>query len=184
MNDQLVHHLRHGDVELAGDVKAFDGSEVVFADGSRRTFDLVLFATGYTRRIPYLDPEYLDSHTWAAGQFLTCISRRYPSLFSLGFAELNGALYPHLSRMAALIAELAHLDVHEPERARAFRGWAAQANPDLSGGRRLIDTPRHAHYCDDYALTNAVNQALRKIGARPSELPAAEVPKLAAPGRA
>jgi hypothetical protein len=168
MNDQLVHHLRHGDVAVRPDVQAFDGSSVVFSDGSREEFDLVLFATGYTRRIPYLDPSLLDGGTWAAGQFLTCISRRYPTLFTLGFAELNGALYPHLSRMAALIGEL--LGGADRARVERFRRWAASAELDLTGGRHLVDSPRHAHYCDDHALDKALRRAFSMLGTRADRL--------------
>jgi hypothetical protein len=168
MNDQLVHHLRHGDVALCPDVEAFDGSDVVFRDGSRQEFDLVLCATGYTRRIPYLDPSFLDGGTWAAGQFLTCISRRYSGLFTLGFAELNGALYPHLSRMAALIGEfLVCKDVARVER---FRAWVTSAKLDLNGGRHLVATERHAHYCDDHALQKALERAFSVLGIRTDRL--------------
>jgi Flavin-binding monooxygenase-like len=179
MNDQLVHYLRHGDVALVGDVRAFDGREVVFADGSRQEFDLVLFATGYTRRIPYVDAQFLDGGTWAAGQFLTCMSRRYPSLFTLGFAELNGAIYPHLNRMAALIAELLLLERTDPPRVKAFRRWQQHAKLDLTGGRHLISSYRHDHYCDDHALKSALDLAFAKLGTRAEKLLAS--PPLALP---
>lgn len=168
MNDQLVHHLRHGDVALRPDVEAFDGSTVVFRDGSREAFDLVLCATGYTRRIPYLDPSFLDGGTWAAGQFLTCISRRYPGLYTLGFVELNGALYPHLSRMAALIGEL--VSSSDAARLERFRKWATSVELDLNGGRQLVATERHAHYCDDHALQRAVTRAFSVLGTRADRL--------------
>lgn len=180
VNDQLVHHLRHGDVALVPDVQRFEGSEVVFKDGSRQEFDLVLCATGYTRRIPYLDSSYLDGGSWAAGQFLTCISRRYPTLFTLGYTELNGALYPHLSRMAALIGEL--LSTTDAARLERFRQWVTTAKLDLSGGRHLIETARHAHYADDHALHKALQRAFSVLGTRadrllpkaPAALPAAQ----------
>ena len=36
MNDQLLHHLRHGDVTLKPDIEAFAGKSVRFKDGSPR----------------------------------------------------------------------------------------------------------------------------------------------------
>jgi len=164
INDQLLHHLRHGDVRLAGDVESFQGSTVSFVNGSAEEFDLVLLATGYTRRIAYLDPQYLDPGTWAASQFLTCFSRKFPALLTLGCAEINGALLPLVSRLAILVAEIASLRRTDPERVRRFFEWVRRGQLDLTGGRKLVHTPRHDHYCDDHALTSALRKAFTRLG--------------------
>ncbi len=180
MNDQLLHHLRHGDVELRPDIERLDGERVVFRDGTSVEADLVLLATGYTRSIAYLDPKFLEpDSSWAASHFLTCFSRSYDSLFTLGFAELNGALFPHLSRLAALIARVCHLSLHDPEAARQFYGWIRSSSFDLTGGRRLINTPRHSHYCDDHALMVASRKASKRLGKLEKALPAPSVRRLA-----
>ena len=165
MNDQLVHHLRHGDVSIQGDVVALHGNNVQFADGSSEEFDLIVLATGYTRRIPYLDSSYLDPGQWAAAQFLTCFSRKFASLYTLGFAELNGALFPVVSRLATLIAQVARARLREPARVARFFDWVSQADIDLSGGRRLVTSSRHAHYCDDHALNQAITTAFARFAA-------------------
>lgn len=54
-NDQLLHHLRHGDVALKPDVERFEGSRVRFVDSSEIEVDEVLAATGYQVSLPYLD---------------------------------------------------------------------------------------------------------------------------------
>ncbi len=171
MNDQLVHYLRHGDVSIVGDIESVDGTTVRFKDGSSEDFDLILCATGYTREIAYLDSKHLDPGSWAAAQFLTCFSRKYTSLLTLGFAELNGALFPAVSRLAFLVAEIARARVEEPRRVERFYQWVKSADLDLSGGRRLIASERHAHYCDDHALNAAIRRAFSKLGASvPKEL--------------
>lgn len=162
VNDQLLHHLRHGDVRLVPDVERFDDTGAVLRGGERLEVDLVLLATGYTRRIPYLEPSHLDG-TWAAGQLLTVFSRRYDSLFTLGFAEINGALFPHLSRLAALVAQVARAQLSDPSVAERFFSWARSTRFDLSGGRRLIATPRHEHYTDEHALERATRRAFRRM---------------------
>jgi hypothetical protein len=163
LNDQLLHHLRHGDVQLKGSIRGFKGSTVCFDDASESEADFVLLATGYSRRIAYLASDALDG-TWAASNFLSCFSRRLPSLFTLGFAELNGALYPHLSRLSELIARVASAQLLTPAVAERFFEWAGQTHFDLSGGRQLVDSPRHAHYCDDHALAAATRKAFKRMG--------------------
>jgi cation diffusion facilitator CzcD-associated flavoprotein CzcO len=162
LNDQLLHHLRHGDVALCSDIARLDGHVVHLVDGKELEVDVILLATGYSRRIPYLEPGYLDG-TWAAGQFLTCFSRRFDSLFTLGFTELNGALYPHLSRQSSLIAEVARRQLVDPKAAADFFGWVRNASFDLTGGRSLIDSPRHAHYCDEHALVSATQKVAARL---------------------
>src|SRR5690606_14288657 len=36
VNDQLLHHLRHGDVTLKGAIRGFRGSTVMYVDGSEQ----------------------------------------------------------------------------------------------------------------------------------------------------
>lgn len=163
LNDQLLSHLRHGDVRLVADVERFDGNEVVLLGGEKLSVDLVLLATGYTRRIPYLDAAHLDG-SWGAGQLLTVFSRRYDSLFTLGFAEINSALFPHLSRLAALVAEVARAELAGTPEAKRFFSWLRQTEFDLTGGRRLIPTKRHEHYTDEHALEVATRRAFRRMG--------------------
>lgn len=163
LNDQLLHHLRHGDVQLKGAIRGFAGNVVRFADGSETEADFVLLATGYTRRIAYLADDVLDGR-WAASHFLSCFSQRYPSLFTLGFVELNGALYPHLSRLAELIARVARAQLSEPHAATRFFEWAASVHLDPTGGRKLIGSERHSHYWDDHALSHGTRKAFKKMG--------------------
>lgn len=155
MNDQLLHHLRHGDVTLRADVKGFEGSSVRFSDGSTLEVDEVLAATGYRMAIPYVDDAAIERRGHCVSHFLTCFSRQHPGLFTLGYAELNGALYPHVDRLAFMVAEYAHARQHDPASAQRFRRLVTTLELDLSGGARYVDSPRHGFYCDSDALTAA-----------------------------
>jgi hypothetical protein len=42
-----IELVKQGRIEVAKEVASFDAREVVFVDGSRRPFDLVVLATGY-----------------------------------------------------------------------------------------------------------------------------------------
>ncbi len=64
MNTQILHYLAHGDLTAKVDVEAFTEFGAVFKDGSTETFDLVLFATGYDYRMPFLDEALFD---WSRG---------------------------------------------------------------------------------------------------------------------
>jgi cation diffusion facilitator CzcD-associated flavoprotein CzcO len=55
VNDQMLHHLRHGDLTALPGIARLDGDGVVFADGRRENFDEIVLATGYSWETPYLD---------------------------------------------------------------------------------------------------------------------------------
>jgi hypothetical protein len=163
LNDQLLHHLRHGDIQLKPAITHFEGQRVHFADGSHETLDQVLFATGYEKTLPYLDEQFVDRRGSAVDHFLTCFSRRYPGLVTLGFAELNGALFPHLDRWALLTAHYARALRQEPAAARAFEALLQNTQFDLSAGRRMVDSPRHSNYCDGVALFKATRSVFKTM---------------------
>lgn len=167
MNDQLLHHLRHGDVTLKADVERLAGDTVFFKDGSSVQVDEVLLATGYQMRVPYLDEAELEKSGGHVSHFLTVFSRRHESLFTLGYVELNGALYPHLDRLAALVAEYARARQHDPDAARHFRNIVRTARLDLSGGVRYVKSQRHDFYCDNDALERATLHVFRRAGWKP-----------------
>jgi hypothetical protein len=60
---------------------------VLFKDGSEAPVDLVLFATGYDYRLPFLEENIFE---WKDGRpqlYLNLIHRKLPGLYVLGFAE-------------------------------------------------------------------------------------------------
>jgi cation diffusion facilitator CzcD-associated flavoprotein CzcO len=164
VNDQLLHHLRHGDVAIKPDVERLDGKLVHFKDGSSLEVDEILAATGYQMSLPYLAGDELEWQGQRISHFLSVFSRKHPALFTLGYVELNGALYPHLDRLAALVAEVAHARQHAPEAARRFHQQVASEQPDLGGGVRYVKSARHDFYCDDAALLRATLRAFARAG--------------------
>jgi Flavin-binding monooxygenase-like len=164
VSDQLLHFLRHGDITLVPDVTRFDGKRVHFKNGSSAEYDEVLLCTGYQRAIPYLAEEYVERERSGIGHVLTVFSRRFPGVFTLGFAEGNGALFPHADYLARLVAEYAHASTHAPEQAARFRRMIETANWDVRGERRLIDTQRHHGYCDTDTLIKFARRAFRRMG--------------------
>jgi thioredoxin reductase len=167
MNDQLLHHLRHGDVTLKADVEAFAGRSVRFKDGTAVEVDEVLMATGYRMALPYLDPAELEHAGERVSHVLSVFSRKHPTLFTLGFVELNGALYPHVDRLAALVAEYALAQQRDPAAAQRFRHLVQSFQEDLSGGVRYVRSDRHDFYCDDEVLRTATIRMFKRAGWKP-----------------
>jgi hypothetical protein len=54
--------------------------------------------------------------------------------------------------------------LNAPDKAVQFQRFVNETNFDLSGGRKLIETQRHAHYCDDLALEKATKKTFKRMG--------------------
>lgn len=163
LNSEILHHLRHGDIAIRPDIARLDGREVVFADGTREQIDLILYATGYTWDIPYAR-DLFDWHDGRPDLYLTAFSRRYETLFALGYIETNSSVYTLMDHVSDLVGRYLEARRSDPARARAFRRDVARERPDLTGGIRFVRTPRAAGYVDSSAFKKHLAAVHRRHG--------------------
>jgi len=164
MNTQLIHYLQHGDVTAKPDVVGYEGSDVVFSDGSREKVDLVIYATGYNMRIPYIQEDYFE---WDGGRpnlYLTAFNRSQKNLFALGFLETNSSAYTLFDHISNLVANYIDSQIREDGRASKFDCLIENDTPDLTGGLSFIDSDRHKSYIEINAYKKYLNKVSKKIG--------------------
>ncbi|MGC7101758.1 flavin-containing monooxygenase [Amycolatopsis lurida] len=163
LNSQLIHHLQHGDVAIRPDVTRLDGGRVRFADGSTEEIDLILYATGYDWSIPYAE-KYFDWQDGRPDLYLTAFSRTNHNLFGLGYLEINSSAYTVFDHISNLIAHYLHDQEHHPDRATRFDRMIAGDRPDLRGGIRFVNTPRHRSYVDAEAYRRYLATVRDRVG--------------------
>jgi cation diffusion facilitator CzcD-associated flavoprotein CzcO len=161
MNVQLLHHLSHGDIAARPDVASFTERTVIFTDGTEEEYDLVLLATGYDYRIPFLDESLFE---WKSGHpqlYLNTFHRGIDSLYVLGFVEFADAAYQRFDEMAALVVG----DLRATGEAKAkLRELKASDHPDLRGPMEYIDSPRHANYVETHTFQHVMAQLREDFG--------------------
>ena len=144
MNTQILHALRHGDIEVRPDVREFRGADVVFTDGKTERIDLVVLATGYRRGVPFVPSDLLVDDD-VSPLYLNVFHRRDPRLFVLGHFTTDGGAYPIVDRQAELLGR-----VLDSRRRGASLGACTGAMngspPDFSGGVRYQNVRRMANY--------------------------------------
>ncbi len=163
LNDQLIHHLRHGDIAARGDVERLDGREVIFRDGRREPIDLIVLATGYDWPVPFIDPGLLDWDGKRPRLWMSVFAPRDERLFIAGMMETNGGAFGFFDEHADLIVRAITAQPAVHARLRALIG---AGNPDLSGGIRFVASDRHAHYVDADAYRAALKRLRRDLGWR------------------
>lgn len=114
---QLQHHqrvpvldfgvmklIKDGHLPVHGGADRFEGSEVVFEDGSRKRFDAVIFATGYRSCVDEIledGADLLDDD----GTPRASSRENLPGLFFCGFHVIRGALLKEIASEAKQIAK-------------------------------------------------------------------------------
>lgn len=146
MNTQVLYHAAHGRIVAKGDVDRLDGSAVRFVDGSAEEIDIVIAATGYDYRVPFIDEAAFG---WEGGHprfYLTAFVRQNPSLFVIGLIEANGAPWKLDDQLSLIIAEyLADRRDGRP-RAEAFRDRVKTEQIDLQAGHSFVRSARTVNY--------------------------------------
>ncbi|MEU7514879.1 NAD(P)/FAD-dependent oxidoreductase [Streptomyces sp. NPDC042898] len=102
----LIDAVRSGKVEVVAAVDAFEGDEVLLADGTRITPDTVIAATGYRRALEpllgHLDG-VLDEHGRPVVHGARC-PRDVPGLYFTGFTNPISGMFRELAMDAEKIA--------------------------------------------------------------------------------
>ncbi|WP_430336226.1 flavin-containing monooxygenase [Rhodococcus sp. ACT016] len=167
LNSQLLHHLQHGDITVKPEIERFDGPDVVFTDGSREQIDLVLYATGYQMKIPYIDESYFDWNGDRPAQYLTAFNRHHKNLFTLGYIETNSSAYTLFDNISNLVAQYVAAQDSNPALTARFERLIANDDPDLSGGLSLVKSDRHKGYIDSKTIKKNIARVLEETGFAP-----------------
>lgn len=163
MNSQVLHHLAHGDLIAKRDVQTFTPDGALFTDGSCEAFDLVVFATGYEYRLPFLDEGLFDWDRGHPALYLNIFHRRLQGLAVLGFIEFASAGYQRFDE----IAQMAAMDAYIAQSSRGLPAWRAMKadhRPNLRGQIAYIDSPRHANYVDADVYRRTLSEIRERFG--------------------
>ena len=164
LNTQILHHLGHGDIKARKDVASLDGRTVRFTDGTSEEIDLIVWATGYDKRFPFLPEAELDRRQGVLDLYLNVFHRRRPDLFFVGLFETDGAAYGLVGQQADLIAT--YLDPALDAKTRAtFDDLRAHDRPDLRGGVRYVASTRHDYYVKGDVYERTLRVAARALAA-------------------
>ncbi len=118
--------VRAGAITCRPAIVAVDGDEVVFADGSRDRFDVIICATGYRLDIPYLSPDVWDVLGPDLRLHLRTLHPDLPGFGVVGQFPAQGPYFPLLELQARWIVNCWSGAVPEPD-ARAVRAAARHA---------------------------------------------------------
>lgn len=141
VSNRILDRLAHEVITVKPTIERFEGSHVVFSDGSRQEADLVVYCTGYTVAMPFLDAEVMDpSGDNRVRLYQRVFHPRVPGLSVVGLVQPLGAVMPLAEEQSRLVAEqltgIYQLPPAEDIDAEidAYEAWLA---------RRFVTSTRH-----------------------------------------
>jgi cation diffusion facilitator CzcD-associated flavoprotein CzcO len=174
INGDLCRRIDAGSVRLQGDVARFDGKAVVFADGSREDFDVVICATGYRVTLPFIDGELLDADAEGVPRlFMNLLHPTRDDLAVVGLIQPDSGQWGLTDLQAKLVARMA-VAARTAPRAAAWL-YRQRRLPPRSRTVRYVDSPRHRLEVEHFSyartlarLIAAIDRRLRADADRPS----------------
>jgi len=106
MNDHLFDQLRGGKITPKPGVRALDDNKIVFEDGSREESDVLIAATGYRFRLPFLSEEVLGSRAEDLVLYRGVVHPRHHDLFVIGVMKAVCSIWPRSEQQMAFVAPL------------------------------------------------------------------------------
>jgi len=172
INSQLFYYLGHGKLRPKPDIARLCGDEVEFTDGSREAVDLIVYATGYDVRFPFIDARHLNWRDGLPRLHLHAFHPQRNDLFVIGMIQPNGALWPLAELQAKVAARCIQLEGLGEAVFDWIRRKAERLERRVEGGIHFVDSPRHRLEVDYFAYRKQLAQILRKLTRRADDLAA------------
>ncbi|MCU0367681.1 MAG: NAD(P)-binding domain-containing protein [Cyclobacteriaceae bacterium] len=129
VNSELFYFIRHGKIKPRADIDHYEGSKVVFKDGSKVEYDIIVACTGYYISHPFFDSKFIDYSKGEVPLYLRMLHPEIDNLYFIGLFQPLGCIWPGSelqSRIMARelagkwkrpenIAELSHREVTKPD---------------------------------------------------------------------
>jgi Flavin-binding monooxygenase-like len=159
ISSDLVPAVRRGDVVIKPGLERLRGGRASFVDGTEESIDRVIYATGYSISLPFMDP----SLTPSVGREFPLYRRIVPpglgGLFFAGFVDAPGGLLPVVEMQGEWIAAALRGSLRFPS---AERMWPAIDRAERRTRERFPEESARSIRCDPHAYCRLLHQDLRR----------------------
>lgn len=149
MSDDIPRLSAHGRIKIVPEIERYEGRDVVFNDGGRAAFDVIVFATGYKVEFPFVDSALINDRQGRPKFFAHAFHPEYDNLFAAGLIQANGSIWRLADYQGRLISRFINAQKHAPAKADWFR--RLKASGGIADQGRFVASDRHlleANYFD------------------------------------
>jgi len=157
LNSHILYYIGHGDILPKGDGDYLREDTVVFRDGSFEEIDIIIYATGYNREFPFLDPGLLNFKNKIPDLFLHLVPKNIDNMVFLGF--INSATGFGSAIKSAAIFFIEYLEAFYSKNAgfREFNIRKKTDNPNV-GQNHYESSYRHQWEVDLWMYLNEISK--------------------------
>jgi dimethylaniline monooxygenase (N-oxide forming) len=160
ISQDLLNLAGRGLIGFRPNIARFEEHEVVFADGSRAAFDMVVYATGYKVTFPFFDPDFINAEANNDLQlYRRVVHPDFPGLYFQGLVQPLGAIMPLAEIQAHWIARLIGGTCRLPDATTMRRAIAADADRNH---RRYKASPRHTIQVDFHPYRQSIEREMKQ----------------------
>ncbi|WP_051298693.1 flavin-containing monooxygenase [Arthrobacter castelli] len=113
INSLLLYWIQHGRADVTPGIADIRGREVEFTNGTRKTYDSIIWATGYEVTVPGIGERLRWQNgcpvTFGSSIFPAGADEEFDNLYLVGFIAPRGPQIPVYHRQASLIARAIRL---------------------------------------------------------------------------
>ena len=157
VNEDLFFTIRHGKIKPRKDIERLDGNDVVFKDGSKGTFDVIVACTGYIISHPFFNKNLVDYTQGEVPLWLRMIHPSINNLYFIGLFQPLGCIWPGSELQSKIMARELAGKWKRPENIQSKIEFELR-HPDF----KQINTPRHTITVDFHRFKKRLLQQLPK----------------------
>ena len=158
ISDDLLTRLGHGDITVKPNIARFEGSRVVFTDGTSVEADVVIYCTGYKVSFPFLEGTVVRAEDNHVDLYRRVVPPGHPGLYFIGLIQPIGAVMPLAEQQAHWVADLISGEVTLPPEGEMRAQIAAY---DRAVRKRYVASKRHTIEVDARAYRSELDHERR-----------------------
>ncbi len=163
VSSDLLPRIGHGDIGVKPNIERFEGTDVVFTDGSREQIDLVIYCTGYKITFPFFDPGLLTAEDNRIPLYRRVVPVEHPGLYFIALIQPLGAIMPIAELQSEWVADLLQGNAVLPADAAMEKVIERE---DRRMAQRYLASKRHTIQVDFYPYIRTLQRERRRRSRR------------------
>ena len=160
ISQDLLSLAGRGLVNFKPNIYRFEGRDVLFTDGTREAFDLIIYATGYKVTFPFFRVDFFNvEQTNDLQLYRRVVHPDFAGLYFLGLVQPLGAIMPLAETQSIWLAKLINGQCHLPDHDTMLRSIRDES---LKNKRRYKTSVRHTLQVDFHPYKQSLEREMRR----------------------
>jgi len=167
LNQEFVAYVGHGRVKIKPNIRELQGDYVLFEDGTRLPFDIIIYATGYNISFPFLKSDIVAVEDNNIALYRRVVDPNLPNLYFIGLLQPLGAIMPLSEIQGKWVAGLLAGTMRLPNSMTMRRAITADQK---KLARRYHASPRHTIQVDFWDYIHQIEREMRRGRKRAAQM--------------